>query len=88
MEAIIVAAIAAVGGVVTALVQKSRKENRDDHNVVAGLVSGVKDELFNLHHKIDKVDDQMQDHMMWHYEKSDPAPKRTRVRGSNGQKET
>jgi len=76
MEAVIVAAIAAVGGVVTALVQKSRKENRDDHNVVAGLVSGVKDELFNLHHKIDKVDDQMQDHMMWHYEKSDPAKRR------------
>jgi hypothetical protein len=81
MEAVIVAAIAAVGGVITALVQKSRKENRDDHNVVAGLVSGVKDELFNLHHKIDKVDDQMQDHMMWHYEKSDPQPeKATKVR--------
>ena len=79
MEAVIVAAIAAVGGVITALVQKSRKENRDDHNVVAGLVSGVKDELFNLHHKIDKVDDQMQDHMMWHYEKSDPVPKKTRA---------
>lgn len=80
MEAIIVATIAAVGGVITALVQKSRKENRDDHNVVAGLVSGVKDELFNLHHKIDKVDDQMQDHMMWHYEKSDPVAKKTRAR--------
>ena len=88
MEAIIVAAIAAVGGVVTALVQKSRKENRDDHNVVAGLVSGVKDELFNLHHKIDKVDDQMQDHMMWHYEKSDPVSnKKTRVRKPSGQEE-
>jgi len=81
MEAVIVAAIAAVGGVITALVQKSRKENRDDHNVVAGLVSGVKDELFNLHHKIDKVDDAMNDHIMWHYEKSDPQPKKvTRVR--------
>lgn len=79
VEAIIVAAIAAVGGIVTALIQKSRKENRDDHNVVAGLVSGVKDELFELHHKIDKVDDQMQDHMMWHYEKSDPV-KKTRSR--------
>lgn len=78
MEAVIVAAIAAVGGVITALVQKSRKENRDDHNVVAGLVSGVKDELFNLHHKIDKVDNQMQDHMMWHYEKSDPVKKLVR----------
>jgi len=87
MEAIIVAAIAAVGGVVTALIQKSRRENRDDHNVVAGLVSGVKDELLKLHHKIDhvdqqvdKVDGQMQDHMMWHYEKSDPVAKKTRAR--------
>ena len=80
IEAIVVATIAAVGGVLAALVQKGRKENRDDHNVVAGLVSGVKDELFNLHHKIDKVDDQMQDHMMWHYEKSDPVPKKTRGR--------
>lgn len=80
MEAVIVAAIAAVGGVITALVQKSRKENRDDHNVVAGLVSGVKDELFNLHHKIDRVDDAVNDHMMWHYEKSDPSEKTTRAR--------
>lgn len=80
IEAIVVATIAAVGGVLAALVQKGRKENRDDHNVVAGLVNGVKDELFNLHHKIDKVDDQMQDHMMWHYEKSDPASKKTRGR--------
>lgn len=80
IEAIVVATIAAVGGILAALVQKGRKENRDDHNVVAGLVNGVKDELFHLHHKIDKVDDQMQDHMMWHYEKSDPAPKKTRAR--------
>lgn len=83
IEAIVVATIAAVGGVLAALVQKGRKENRDDHNVVAGLVSGVKDELLNLHHKIDKVDDQMQDHMMWHYEKSDPV-KKTRARKSDG----
>ena len=83
IEAIVVASIAAVGGILAALVQKGRKENRDDHNVVAGLVSGVKDELFNLHHKIDKVDDQMQDHMMWHYEKSDPV-KKSRSRKSSG----
>lgn len=83
MEAIIVASIAAVGGLLTALVQKTRKENKEDHNVVAGLLSGVKDELFNLHHKIDhvdqqvdKVEDQMHDHMMWHYKKSDENEKR------------
>jgi hypothetical protein len=100
MEAIVVAAIAAVGTVLAALAQSNRKqikesrvENRDDHNRVAGLLSNVKDELLNLHHKIDHVDEQvdkvegqMHDHMMWHYEKSDPTPaKKTRARkGPNG----
>ncbi len=77
MEAIIVATIAAVGGILAALVQKSRTENKNDHNVVATMLVDVKDEILHLHHKIDhvdqqvdKVDDQMQDHMMWHYKKS------------------
>lgn len=77
MEAVIVAAIAAVGGIVTALVQKTRHENRDDHNKVSGTLGGIKDEIINLHHKVDKVDDQIHDHIMWHYEKSDPQPKKT-----------
>ena len=82
-EAIVVAVIAAVGGVLAALVQKSRKENKTDHGVVAGLINDVKDELLHLHHKIDhvdsqvdKVDDQMQDHMMWHYKKSSENKKK------------
>lgn len=94
MEAIIVAAIAAVGGILTALVQKTRKENRDDHSIVAGLISGVKDELLNLHNKIDHVDEQvdkvegqMHDHMMWHYKKSDQNEK-TRSRKVNGTPKT
>ena len=86
MEAIIVAIIAAVGGILAALVQKSRKENKSDHNVVAGLINDVKDEILNLHHKIDhvdqqvdKVDDQMHDHMMWHYKKSSENKKKKEV---------
>lgn len=86
MEAIIVAIIAAVGGILAALVQKSRKENKSDHNVVAGLISDVKDELLHLHHKIDhvdsqvdRVDDKMHDHMMWHYKKSSEAKKKKEV---------
>ncbi len=85
-EAIIVAVIAAVGAVLAALVQKSRKENKDDHGVVAGLINDVKDELLHLHHKIDhvdqqvdKVDDQMHDHMMWHYKKSDEKKSKKEV---------
>ena len=83
MEAIIVAVIAAVGGILAALVQKSRAENKNDHNVVATMLIDVKDEILNLHHKIDhvdeqvdKVDDQMQGHMMWHYKKSTEGKKK------------
>lgn len=85
-EAVIVAIIAAVGGILVALVQKGRKENRDDHSVVASLISDVKGEILQLHHKIDhvdsqvdKVDDQMQDHMMWHYRKSSEAKRKKEV---------
>jgi len=86
MEAIIVAVIAAVGGILAALVQKSRAENKNDHNIVATMLVDVKDEILNLHHKIDhvdeqvdKVDDQMHDHMMWHYKKS--SENKSKVKG-------
>lgn len=73
MEAIFVALIAAVGGVLAALVQKGRTENKQDHNVVANLLLGVKDDIINLHEKIDHVDDQVDKvddkidmHIKWH----------------------
>lgn len=79
MEAVIVAAIAAVGGILTALVQKMRTENKSDHSEVSNSLCDLKDELLVLHHKIDHVDEQVDkvgtqihEHLMWHYEKSDP----------------
>lgn len=76
MEAITVAIIAAVGGILAALVQKSRKENKDDHNIVANLLVGVKDDIIHLHQKIDHVDDQVDKvddkidmHISWHRKK-------------------
>jgi Na+-translocating ferredoxin:NAD+ oxidoreductase RnfG subunit len=83
MEAAIVAIITAIGGILVALVQKGRKENKSDHNIVATMLVDVKGEILNLHHKIDhvdeqvdKVDDQMHDHMMWHYKKSTEGKKK------------
>lgn len=76
MEAIIVAVIAAVGGVLAALVQKGRAENKADHNIVADMLITVKDDIINLHHKIDhvdeqvdKVDEKLDDHIDWHMKK-------------------
>ena len=46
-EAIIVAVIAAVGGILAALVQSMRKENRNDHAVVANSLNRIETKLDN-----------------------------------------
>jgi len=46
-EAIIVAVIAAFGGVLAALVQGLRKENRTDHAVVAESLNRIENKLDN-----------------------------------------
>lgn len=46
-EAITVAVIAAVGGVLAALVQSMRKENRDDHALVADSLNRIENKLDN-----------------------------------------
>jgi len=44
-EAIIVAVIAAVGGVLAALVQQMRKENSSDHAVVSDSLNRIENKL-------------------------------------------
>jgi hypothetical protein len=62
VEAIIVALIAAVGGILAALVQKLRVENKSDHGVVASL-------LRDLHDDVEKVEDKLDKHIDWHLNK-------------------
>jgi hypothetical protein len=47
MEAVVVAVIAAVGGVLAALVQGFRKENRDDHAMVSQALNRIEVKLDN-----------------------------------------
>jgi hypothetical protein len=47
MEAVIVAVVAAVGGVLAALVQGMRKENRDDHAMVGQALNRIEIKLDN-----------------------------------------
>jgi hypothetical protein len=47
VEAVIVAVIAAVGGVLAALVQGLRKENRDDHAMVGQALNRIETKLDN-----------------------------------------
>ena len=46
-EAIIVATIAAVGGILAALFQGMRKENKNDHNVVSDSLNRIENKLDN-----------------------------------------
>jgi hypothetical protein len=52
MEAVTVAVITAVGGVIAALIQSLRKENRDDHAVVSDALTRIEN----------KVDGHIRDH--------------------------
>jgi Na+-translocating ferredoxin:NAD+ oxidoreductase RnfG subunit len=47
MEAVVVAVIAAVGGVLAALVQGFRKENRNDHAMVSQALNRIEVKLDN-----------------------------------------
>jgi hypothetical protein len=44
-EAIIVASIAAIGGVLAALIQSGRKENRTDHNMVVEGMARIENKI-------------------------------------------
>ena len=54
MEAVTVALIAAVGGILAALVQKGREENKKDHGVVASLLKTLHNEVSVVENKLDK----------------------------------
>ena len=44
-EAIVVAAIAAIGGVLASLIQTGRKENKNDHNLVVQGMARIENKI-------------------------------------------
>ena len=50
---IVVAIISLVGGVTVALIQQSRRENKQDHNVVSSLIKQVHKDVVNVENKLD-----------------------------------
>lgn len=59
MSAIIVGVITAVGGVLVALIQRGRRENRDDHKLVIGS-------LQRMIRVVDRVDEKLDRHIEDH----------------------
>lgn len=56
MEAATVAFITAVGAVIVALVQRSRKENSDDHRAVMDTLRSVGQKVTKIDEKVERLD--------------------------------
>jgi transcription termination factor NusB len=59
---VIVGAILAPGGVIVALIERTRRENNRDHAYNTKLLKGID-------HKVDKLDDRFNNHINWHLDK-------------------
>jgi 3-methyladenine DNA glycosylase/8-oxoguanine DNA glycosylase len=63
MEAIIVALVTAVGGVIAILVQKSREENKEDHNTVINHLIELNKNIFHIDVKVENLDEKLDEHI-------------------------
>jgi len=56
---VIILAVLAPGGVITVLIERTRRENNRDHASNAFL-------LRKIDHKVDRIDERLDDHIGWH----------------------
>ena len=60
------AVVTAVGGIMVTLLAMVRKENKDDHAVVAGMLQHVFKSVGTIETKLDKVSDNLKEHINSH----------------------
>jgi len=60
------AVVTAVGGVMVTLLAMVRKENKDDHAVVSGMLQHVFKSVGTVETKLDKVSDNLKEHINSH----------------------
>ena len=58
---VVVATITTVGGVIVALIQLLKKENREDHALVIDAIRSV-------YKSVGRVEDKVDKHLVWHAE--------------------
>lgn len=63
---ILSAVVTAVGGVIVALLAQFRKENQQDHAVVAGMLQHVFGSVSRVEVKVDKVVEDLESHIKEH----------------------
>lgn len=63
MEAVIVAVITAIGGLLAVLVQKGREENKKDHGDVMEKLIDLHKDVHHVEIKIDHVEEKLDSHI-------------------------
>jgi DNA anti-recombination protein RmuC len=63
---ILSAVVTAVGGVLVALIAQFRKENKNDHAIVAGMLSHIYRSVGRVETKVDKVEKKLDNHINDH----------------------
>ena len=63
---ILSAVVTAVGGVIVTVIAQFRKENQEDHAVVAGMLQHVFSSVGRVEVKVDKVSDRLESHVKEH----------------------
>lgn len=66
MEAVLVAVVTAIGGILAVLVQKSREENKEDHGKVMEKLIDLHKDVHHVEVKIDHVEDKLDSHLLDH----------------------
>jgi len=73
---IVVAIITIIGGIMVALIQKSRQENKIDHSVVATMIKDVHKDVVKVEDKLEHVEVKLDDHIKEHKTPVGAAKKR------------
>ena len=63
---ILSAVVTAVGGVIVTVIAQFRKENQEDHAVVAGMLQNVFSSVGRVEVKVDKVAEDLEGHIKEH----------------------
>lgn len=63
---ILSAVVTAVGGIIVSVISKFRKENKQDHDVVLGLLRMVYKRTTRVEEKVDRVDSRLSSHLESH----------------------
>ena len=63
---ILSAVVTAVGGVIVTVIAQFRKENQEDHAIVAGMLQHVFSSVCRVEVKVDKVAEDLEGHIKEH----------------------